>query len=122
MEAPDPRSALDDLFWRDEILQVLFWMQGEGLADAVRAPDLLPFLSGDLSTIRHHLDRCADAGHLHRDEDERGPTYALTEVSRAEAGRRFAEAFAGMQKPAHGECSADCDCQGDPSLCSGHHH
>lgn len=117
-----PGSALDALFWRDEILQVLFWMEGEGLAEAVRAEDLLPFLSADRDTIEHHLDRCAEAGDLDRRTVPRGPVYALTEASRTEAGRRFATAFAEMQKPGHGECSADCDCQGDPSLCSAHHH
>jgi hypothetical protein len=33
-------SALDALFWRDEILQVMFWMRGEGLAEVVSAQEL----------------------------------------------------------------------------------
>ena len=28
-------NAVDILFWREEILQVLYWMEGEGLAEAV---------------------------------------------------------------------------------------
>ncbi len=28
-------DALDALYWRAEILQALYWMRGEGLADAV---------------------------------------------------------------------------------------
>ena len=28
-------SPLDELFWRDEILQAMFWLRGEGLAERV---------------------------------------------------------------------------------------
>lgn len=43
--------------------------------------------------------------------------YRLSDIGHKEGARRFADAFEEMTKPAHGECSADCDCQGDPTKC-----
>lgn len=37
-------SALDNLFWRDEILEAMYWMHGEGLAWDVDAAELARFL------------------------------------------------------------------------------
>ena len=34
----DGAAALEALFWRDEILQALFWLQGERLAERARRP------------------------------------------------------------------------------------
>ena len=41
----DDQQSLDALFWRNEILQVMFWLRGEGLADTVTASELEVFLS-----------------------------------------------------------------------------
>lgn len=122
-------SALDALFWRDEILQVLFWLQGEELAKTVRAQDLLVFLKGDEDTIAHHLEKLAGEGLLVRRKGRNGRAgvkhYALSETGRQEGGRRFADAFEGMQKQGHGECSPDCDCNwgetGHALSCPSHH-
>ena len=122
-------SALDALFWRDEILQVLFWLQGEELAKTVRAQDLLVFLNGDEDTIAYYLEKFADEGYLMRQKGTNGHTgvtcYVLSETGRKEAGQRFADAFTGMQDTGHGECSADCDCNGvghDACPAHNHHH
>lgn len=122
-------SALDAMFWRDEILQVLFWMQGEDLAEAVTARDLCVFLNGDESTIAHHLERLADDGYLDRCDGSNGrpgpSRYTLSEQGAEEGARRFTDAFEGMRNQGHGECSPDCDCQGighDPSCPSHEHH
>jgi hypothetical protein len=34
----DPLNAL---YWRDELLQLLYWFRGEGLGDTVTAGDLV---------------------------------------------------------------------------------
>lgn len=112
-------SALDALFWREEILQILFWMEGEGLFDSVSPADILRFLPGDHEAIQHHLERCREQGYVERTASGR---YVLTEKGRQEGGRLFAEAFDGMQKQGHGECHSDCVCFTEgPDNCPAHH-
>lgn len=114
---------LEALFWREEILQVLFWMEGEKLLDAASPADLCSFLHGDLSTIQHHLDKCTGDGYLVRTEHGGAARYVLSERGKTEGGRLFAEAFAGMQKQGHGECSPDCICyEVGPDACPVHNH
>ena len=116
--------ALDAIFWRDEILQVLFWMQGEGLAETAGAAELSVFLQADHGTLAFHLEKMTAEGLLARHADAAAPPrYTLTDEGRREAGRRFADAFEGMQKQGHGECSADCICQWEgPAACPAHQH
>ena len=49
-------AALNALFWRDEILQVMFWLKGEGLAEVVTAQELETFLNTDVKTIHFYLE------------------------------------------------------------------
>ncbi|MGQ0601515.1 MAG: hypothetical protein ACT4QE_07445 [Anaerolineales bacterium] len=99
--------ALDDLFWRDEILQIAYWFRGEGFGEALTAPDLRRFLPAEAPDLTPHLARMATEGLL----ESVGPgRYRLTDLGHKEGARRFADAFEGLNKPAHGECSADCDC------------
>ncbi len=107
-------NSLSDLFWRDEILQIMYWFQGEGLGEEVTAIDLHRFLANDAPELDPYLVTMAEDGWLTVTENGR---YRLTELGRKEGARRFADAFESMTKPAHGECSADCDCQGDPAKC-----
>lgn len=107
-------NPLRDLFWRDEILQIMYWFQGEGFGDEVTAADLRRFLANDAPDLQPYLVSMADEGWLAPLNNGR---YALTPMGRKEGARRFADAFESMTKPAHGECSADCDCQGDPAKC-----
>lgn len=124
----ESNRALDALFWRDEILQVMFWLHGEALAEVVSAQDLEVFLTGDVKTLQFYLEQFANEGYLIRHPDPAGmlnaTRYSLSELGRQEGGRRFADEFSGLQKSAHGECSADCDCHktGDPSNCPSHKH
>lgn len=121
-------QPLDALYWRDEILQVMFWLQGEGLGEVVSAQDLQVFLDGDPDTIQFYLEQAVGEGYLLRHPDAAGmlneTRYSLSEVGRKEGGRRFADEFAGMQKSGHGECSADCACHqtGDRANCPSHQH
>lgn len=105
-------TPLDDLHWRDEILQVLYWMLGEGIGDRVTAGDLARFLAADRSAIAGHLERLMEDGDLERAE-ERGDErrYRLTVHGAREGARRFADEFAGMQFGGHGECNRPgCAC------------
>ena len=130
MQQTDSNDALDKLFWRDEILQVMYWLQGEGLGDSARAQDLVVFLNSDVQTILFHLELAATEGYLNRSSNTHSMSdateFSLTETGRKEGGRRFRDEFAGMQKSGHGECRADCVCHtiGDHGSClaRSHHH
>lgn len=104
-EANDP---LDDLFWRDELLQILYWMRGEGLQDVVVAADLVPLLLADEALVQRQLQRLLDDGYVAADGDT---GYCLTEMGITEGARRFADAFEGMTGQGHGVCNNPfCDC------------
>ena len=101
----DPEIA--DLKSRDEILQVMYWMTGEGLGSEFSAVDLLKFLPSEQSLLARDLDLMVSSGLL----ELRADKFALTEQGRAEGGRRFADEFESMTKPGHFECDEpDCDC------------
>jgi hypothetical protein len=106
-------AALEALYWRDEILQALFWMSGEGLADAATAADLARFLAADETLIGAELERLAAGGYLERMEARDARSYRLTEIGRLEGGRSFQDEFDGLTRQAHGECAPGCTCQ-DP--------
>ena len=124
-------SALDDLFWRDEILQATFWMRGEGLAETVTAADLARFLVADESVIAAALAGLVEDGYLEREREPEGSragsgdllplspspplplSFRLTPVGVREGGRRFRDEFAGLTQQAHGECGPGCWCH-DP--------
>ena len=107
LETGDP---LDDLFWRDELLQILYWMRGEGLQEAVVAADLVPLLLAEEAVIERHLRQLLADGYVERPAaDEAG--YRLTELGVEEGARRFADAFEGLTAQGHGVCSNPrCDC------------
>ena len=110
----DPRIELnleiDNLKSRDEILQVMYWMTGEGLGDEFSVNDLRKFLQSEQTVLAHDLELMVSSGLLASREDK----FALTEQGKAEGGRRFADEFESMIKPGHFECDEpDCDCH-DP--------
>lgn len=98
-------NELDDLFWREELLQIIYWMQGEDIARTVTAKDILPLLNIDESTLHIQLQKLVDAGYLQQD----GSSYNFTSSGKKEGGKLFAGAFDGMQKAGHGDCGPDCE-------------
>jgi DNA-binding PadR family transcriptional regulator len=107
-------DALDELFWRSEILQAMYWMQGEGIAAEVETAGLASFLSAEPAVVRHQLVRLVADGYLEADNaDSSAGLYRLTDLGRQEGGRSFQDEFAELTRPAHGECAADCSCH-DP--------
>ena len=114
----DGAAALEALYWRDEILQAMYWLQGEGLADAVDSARLAELLVAGEPVIAAELERLAGGGYL---DALSGPSrqYRLTEIGRLEGGRTFRDEFDGLTRQAHGECGEDCWCndprrQGEP--------
>ncbi len=105
------QDSLDTLFWREEILQVLYWMQGEGLAEAVPVSRLLSLLSTSTPNLLLHLQKNIQAGYLKTNDGEvnENTSVQLTDAGKKEAGGIFRNAFEGMQKGGHGECGPDCE-------------
>lgn len=112
-------AAIEALRQRDEILQVLFWLEGEGLASDVRATNLLPFVEGGESSIDGHLETLWRQGYLEQTGNEVG-RYRLSVIGRSEGRRRFTEEFAPLLRQGHGECNdpaCECHTTGDPAAC-----
>lgn len=103
----DVDPDIGDLKSRDEILQVMYWMTGEGLGSEFSAVDLLKFLPSEQGVLAGLLELMVSSGLLVTREGK----FALTEQGKAEGGRRFADEFESMTKPGHFECDEpDCDC------------
>lgn len=107
---PPKSEALRALYWRSEILQVLYWLRGEGLGDVVDAALMERFLGVDAAVGITFLRRLVDDGYL----EVVGDGFRLSEAGLAEGKEEFSASFAGLTGPSHGECSADCWCQSSP--------
>lgn len=105
------KNAVDALFWREEILQVLYWMEGEGLAEAVPFSRLLSLLNTTSENLLLHIRKNIASGYLQSNNDITDENIAvkLTPAGKKEAGSIFRNAFEGMQKGGHGECGPDCE-------------
>lgn len=111
MSDGEPKSErLKALYWRDEILQVVFWIEGEGFGDAVDDAVLERFLGLEAGRASAYLDRLVDEELLVRAPGG----YQLSTRGREEGKRIFAEEFADVARPAHGECGAECWCHQSP--------
>lgn len=124
-----PKSeALRAQYWREEILQVMFWIHGEGFGEDIEPSYLERFLGVDAAYGITYLDRMVDEGLLSKS----GTHYRLTEQGRSQGGRIFADEFVELTKPNHGECGPTCWCRQSPDeaeacaadrfLNSGHDH
>lgn len=108
----EPKSeALRALFWRDEILQVMFWLKGEGLGDRVDPVLLERFLGVEAAVGVRYLDRLVDEGLLAVGAQG---LYELTKEGHAQGAKLFADEFSDLTRPAHGECGPDCWCHASP--------
>lgn len=110
-------EALDELYWRAEILQAMYWMRGEGLADTVEPARLAEFLVGDERIVAQQLRQLAAAGYVQPSASD--SRYALTEQGLTEGARSFHDDFAELTHPGHMECAPGCWCKdpdhaGDP--------
>jgi hypothetical protein len=103
-------SELEVLRVRDEVLQAMYWMRAEGLAERPSASELAAFLAVSGETLGSFLIRFAEEGYMEIEDDR----FRLTPKGE-EAGRRsFADEFADLTRPTHGECDADCWCHVSP--------
>jgi hypothetical protein len=104
----DPMAALR---CRDDILQAMYWMRGEGFGEETDGQMLQSFLVVDEDLLQEQLGILAEEGYL----EEVGGRYRLSELGIKEGGRRFADEFSGLQSTAHGDCGPECPtCKGVP--------
>jgi hypothetical protein len=123
-EQQDPGT--EKLAATDELLQVMFWLRGERLAENVTASDLTRWVGLTAAKIEPLLAAMAASGLVwHQAPRADGALrYALTADGVREGGRRFADEFAALTRPGHGECGdAECDCHqtGNPADCVHRH-
>lgn len=107
-------GGLEEVRRADEVLQVMFWMRGEGLGEEVSPGDLDVFLGREVDgeDVRAVLEGLAERG-LVASVD--AGQFRLTEQGLLAGGRRFADEFADLTGQAHGECDdPDCGCHEDP--------
>ncbi len=109
MTASAPKSeALRVLYWRSEILGVVYWLHGEGLGDLVDIDLIRQYLEADpRENLAHYVDLLVQDGSLVRD----GEWYALSARSLAEGEAQLATAFTDLIHPVANECDDDCWCQ-----------
>lgn len=103
----------DPIGRRDELLELLYWLEGEQITNAATIAAMARFLVAPedevAATMRELMARgdvepCGDA------------EFTLTAAGRQDAKRRFAETFAGMTDQGHGECNdPTCDCHTNPN-------
>lgn len=98
---------------RDEVLQVLFWMEGEGFEEDMTAAGVKRFVARPESDVRAVLDELVSSGLAVRAAAGSDTRYALTAEGKREGGRRFIDEFGPLlARDVHGgEChEPDCEC------------
>ena len=103
-------GELDALRIRDEVLQAMYWMRSEGIDDNPSAQVLARFLAVPPDTLGPYLERFVRDGYL----EPVGGGFGMTDRGVETGKRTFAEEFADMTKPGHGECDDDCWCHDSP--------
>ena len=122
MNSADDNQGPSNLLRQDEILQVMYWMLGEGLGTQVSIDDLRKFLTipdekieiAMKNLFRTGLVRVINPG-----------IYQLTEMGVVEGRRRFVDEFEGLLKQGHYECNdPECDCHTPEfsGACKSHEH
>lgn len=99
---------------RDEMLELLYWFEGEGLTASATIPAMTRFLSRPEREVRETITELITR-RLVIVHPGSGTEYKLSETGRTEAARRFADEFASMLSQGHGECNdPTCDCHANP--------
>jgi len=104
-------DELEVLRIRDEVLQAMYWMHSESIAEQPSAQEMSRFLAVPEGVLAAYLDRFVIDGLLERAE---GPRYWLTPHGLEVGKRTFADEMAELTRPTHGECDEDCWCHDSP--------
>ena len=115
MPEPGHDDLTRQLFWRDEILQAMYWMHGEGLGAALSARALAGLLDASEEQLGVELRRLVAEGYLEPVDEQ---TYRLTSLGEETGRHSFVDEFADLTRSAHGACGPGCDCHRHPALAS----
>lgn len=107
-----PRTATEYLRGRDEVLEVLYWAEGEGMGPALTTEQLGLFLTIPSPELEKFLEQLAEERVVHWNEEG----WRLTATGHELGARSFALEFHGWTGQAHGDCGPGCPCQGDANL------
>ncbi len=101
---------------QDEVLELLYWLEGEGFPGAATLDGITRFLADPDHPVADTLTLLATRGDVVFQDTGGSGEYKLTDVGRREAGRRFAEEFSSMLSQGHAECNdPNCDCHTNPA-------
>lgn len=109
--SPETDQALDRLVNREEVLQICYWLNGEGFGDIYNASTIAPFLNCNAEAIDNALKELVADGCL-QEVPGTQVGYRFSEKGKAQGGRLFADSFSEFTRQGHGECPAGC-CDGD---------
>ncbi len=106
-------GGTDDLARRDQLLELLYWIEGEGFPGGAQVDALARFLAMPVPLVSETLDDLLRRGEIA--PDSVSGEFKLTEQGRREGARRFADEFAPLLSQGHGECNdPNCDCHTNP--------
>lgn len=103
-------DELEVLRLRDEVLQAMYWMRAEGIAEAPGGEELARFLAMPLPVLAPYLERFVADRLL----ESTGQGYRLSADGEQAGKRAFADEFADLTGSTHGECDEDCWCHDSP--------
>jgi hypothetical protein len=111
-------ASIQGIYWRDEILQLMFWLRGEGLLPDVAPDDLRRFLETDPGHIETRLEQLVQEGYLDPSPGE-GMRYHLSALGIEEGRRRFVDEFSPyLGRESHAVCGdPTCECHTAVEAC-----
>ena len=111
-------KSANPIYCQDEILQMIYWMRGEGLGEIVTFADLNRLLNLDEEHLNVNVRRLVEVGNLeYVEQKDRVQQVKLTARGIVEGKRRFVEEFeSSLGQESHLECSdPNCDCHNPDS-------
>lgn len=106
--------ALREVYWREEVVEVVLWLRGEGFDERIDAAVLSNFLGIDQPKAAALLDQLVAQGYLQRLADGR---YELSQDGEEE-GRRLTGGQRAVPAPSPGPCGPERWCSTSPTEAS----
>ena len=109
-------TTKNPIYWQDEILQILFWMRGEGLGEVVTLEEINRFLTIEKSNLNDTVESLVEMGYLELSTNSKNISEVqLTEQGKKEGKIRFKEEFESfLGHEDHMSCDdPNCDCHAE---------
>jgi len=99
--------VLRNLYWRSEMLGVMYWLRGEGMGDLVDVPMVRRYLDIDAQECQAQFAGLVEEGSVVAD----GEWFAISPGGLAQGEVEYATLFSDLARPVRGACSDECWCQ-----------